>query len=324
MATWNQRGSSLRFALSWLGVFVVTGTLVAQVPSVTNPRGIAEGPSSQVLVADRTASSIIALDSSTLDTVWSFLLPPEGKPFGLATYGRLVFVGNTETHNVEVYKLSPNKKDPLQPMMLEFQYNLGFTPPGQLGSLERPNSIAVDAKKNRVFVLDAGDRKIKVFDVRGALLDIITPTDNQGLLLNPVSIAVDSRRQEVLISDFGDPSGFFSVARPGRILIYSTDGQYLSQINGNGSTNSATRFVRPQGLAVTPSGRILVAEALGSRILVLDRKNGALLGEIGSPGSDPGQLRVPVDLFLDSRTGDVFVSNSRGARRVEVFRGAGR
>jgi DNA-binding beta-propeller fold protein YncE len=310
IATWNQRGSSLCFALSWLGVFVVTGTLVAQIPSVTNPRGIAEGPSSQVLVADRTASSIIALDSSTLDTVWSFLLPPEGKPFGLATYGRLVFVGNTETH--------------IQPMMLEFQYNLGFTPPGQPGSLERPNSIAVDAKKNRVFVLDAGERKIKVFDVRGALLDIITPTDNQGLLLNPVSIAVDSRRQEVLISDFGDPSGFFSVARPGRILIYTTDGQYLFQINGDGTTNSATRFVRPQGLAVTSSGRILVAEALGSRILVLDRKNGALLGEIGSPGSGSGQLRVPVDLFLDSRTGDVFVSNSRGARRVEVFRGAGR
>lgn len=320
----SRRGSSLRFTLSGLVLFVFTGTLLAQVPAVTSPREMAEGPRGQVLVADSRARSVIGLDETTLEPIWSFQLPLEGRPFGLATYGNLVFVGNTETHNVEVYELRRNKKDPAQPVTLEFQYNLGFTQPGQPSLLGRPNSIAVDTKRKRVFVLDAGDRKIKVFDVSGALLDIITPTDSRGVLLNPVSIAVNSRRQEVLISDFGDPSGFYSVAAPGRILVYSTNGQYLSQINGDGSTVATTRFVRPQGLAVSASGRIIVAEVLSSRILVLDRKNGALLAEIGSPGSEPGQLRVPIDLFLDSRTGDVFVSNSRGARRVEVFRGAGR
>lgn len=324
VASLSLRRGSLRRTLSWLTVFVFTGPLGAQLPNVISPREIAEGPPGQVLVADARASAIIGLDESTLEPVWSFPVPLEGQPFGLATNGRLVFVGNTSAGNVEVYRLMPNPNDPAQSAILEFQYNLGFTQPGQSGFNGRPNSIAVDAKKNRVFVLDSGDKKIKVFDVRGALLDIITPADSRGALLNPASIAVDSRRQELLISDFGDPSGFFSVGIPGRILIYSTDGEYLFQINGDGSTHSGTLFLRPQGLAATASGRILVAEALSSRILVLDRNNGALLGEIGGPGSEPGQLRVPIDLCVDSQSGDVFVSNSRGARRVEVFRGVGR
>ena len=296
----------------------------AQSGSVLNPRRLAPGPTGQILVSDRSHLAVMAVDMETLEPVWSFTFPEEGSPFGLATTRKLVFVGNTTTNNVEVYKMVSSHRDPLQPVTLEFQYNLGFTQPGQPGLFSNPVSIAVDTKKNRVFVLDSAEKKIKVFDVKGKMLDVFAPVDSQGLVLSPVAITVDSRRQELLVSDYGDPGGFFRTARLGRILIYSTDGELISQINGDGTTNSTTRFVRPQGLRVDRWGRIYVAEALANRILVLDRNTGAKLAEVGSSGAEPGQLLGPLDVLIDSRTGDLFVADVGGARRVEVFRGAGR
>jgi hypothetical protein len=49
-----------------------------------------------------------------------------------------------------------------------------------------------------------------------------------------------------------------------------------------------------------------------------------LLEVLGAQGQEPGQLMLPLDVFFDERTGDLYVSNNQGARRVEVLRGAGR
>ena len=321
--TASRTGSSHALGALILSMFLAVMVCGSPVWSQTvqNPRRIADGPGGELLVSDRRSDAIVAVYKDTLEPAWSFQLPDEGAPFGLATLKHLAFVGNTKTKNVEVYKIKGSSAKE----KLEFQYNLGDTPPGQEGSIANPISIAVNRKAKLVVVLDGGPKQVSIFDWKGTLIDAFSPTDGAGQLLSPVAVATNDVRQEILVADYGDPSGFFRARKPARILIYDHFGQLLFQIDGNGTTHETTQFTRVQGLATSADGlRIFATDCLGGRILVLDRMTGALLAEIGAPGPEPDQLMLPLDVFLDEKTEDLFVANNRGARRVEVFRGAGR
>ena len=299
-------------------VLLFAGSAASQ--TLQNPRRVAEGPTGQVLVTDRGSGSIVAVDKGSLQPAWSFQLPKEGAPFGLATWHRLVFVGNTETKNVEVYRMQGSLKGAVE---LRFEHNLGFVPAGELGTIGNPISVGIDRKQGLIFVLDGHAKRVKIFDRKGKFLSEFAPVDESGELLSPVSLAVDRERHEVLVSDYGDPSGSFRARTPARILIYDFDGNLLFQINGNRTTHITTQFARVQGLTVSSSGRIFATDPLGSRILVLDRTTGELLSELGTEGSEPGELMLPLDVHLDERSGDLFVSNNQGARKLEALRGVG-
>lgn len=309
----------------------LAGTVGAQ--TLQNPRRIAAGTDELVLVTDRRHGAVMGVDRQSLATVWSFALPDGGAPFGVATMGWRLYVGNTETRNVEVYHMfhetgvhprnhprrAPNRQTPRGRPMIRFEYNLGHT----TGLIGNPIDIAVDPQSRRVFVLDGAEKQVWVFDHRGILVDTFFTVDQAGQLLSPVSLSVDSARGEVVVGDYGDPSGSFSVRTPARILIYSFGGELRFQIDGDGSTEPTTRFVRVQGTTVGPDGRLFAADPLAGKILILDRTSGATLGEVGTPGDQVGELMLPLDVWIDDESGDLFVSNNRGARRLEVFRGAG-
>ncbi len=286
---------------------------------IDNVRRIAEGPAGQLLVSDR-RGWIVAVDKDSLQPVWGFQLPNEGAPFGVAAWNQLVFVGNTETKNVEVYRMGGSGGGSTT---LSFEYNLGGTAAGATGTLQNPISIAIDQKAQRVFVLDGDEKKVKIYESTGAFVGAFEPRDSTGQLLSPVSLAVDETRQEVLVGDYGDPSGSSRAKTPARILIYDYAGALLFQIKGDMTTHWSTRFARVQGMAASADGRIFAADPLGNRILVLNRDSGALLSELGTEGVQPGELMLPLDVMLDAKSGDLFVSNNRGARRVEALRGAG-
>ncbi len=297
-----------------------TGSVWAQ--ALQNPRRIAAGPQDLVLVTDRRHGAIVGVHKHSLEPIWSFALPDEGAPFGLATAHRRIYVGNTKTMNVEVYRMRRrlnSGQDPRGRPKLEFEYNLGHT----TGLIRNPIDIAVDPKSRQVFVLDGAEKQVLVFDRRGTLIDAFHPVDQAGELLSPVSLSVDSARGEVLVGDYGDPSGSFRARKPARILIYTFEGELLFQIDGDGGTHPTTRFVRVQGMTVSPDGRVFAADPLAGRILVLDRNTGATIGQVGTPGDQAGELMLPLDVWIDGKSGDLFVSNNRGARRLEVFRGAG-
>ncbi len=297
------------------------------VPRVQNPRRIAEGPHGLVLVTDRRLGAVVAVDRDSLEPIWSTALPREGAPFGLAAMKQRVFVGNTSTKNVEVYRM----RGPGEPYTaLRFAYNLGNVPEGATGPFENPIGIAVDKNENLVFVLDGATKRIDVYKSRGSIQHSFEPRDSEGVLLSPVSLAVDELRREILVGDYGNPRPepdcsfcTYTATAPARILIYDYGGELLFEIRGDGTTHWSTRFARVQGMAASGDGRIFAADPLGGRILVFDRYSGALLQELGTQGPDEGQLMLPLDVWLDSETGDLFVSNNRGARRVEVLRNVG-
>jgi hypothetical protein len=299
----------------------------AAVPPVQNPRRIAEGLDGQILVTDRRHRAVIAVDRGSLEPVWAVPLPQEGAPFGLAATKRRVFVGNTVTKNVEVYKIHGSGGPDTT---LDFIYNLGDVPEGETGSIGNPIGVALDTNQDLVFVLDGTAKSIDVFETKkGSFQYSFEPRDSDGLLLSPVSLAVDELRREILVGDYGNPSSnwpgceFCGAVAPARILIYDYGGELLFEIRGDRTTHWSTGFARVQGMATSADGRIFAADPLGGRILVFNRYSGALLEELGVQGSGVGELMLPLDVWLDSATGDLFISNNRGARRVEVLRGAG-
>ncbi|MDH5557818.1 MAG: NHL repeat-containing protein [Alphaproteobacteria bacterium] len=295
------------------------------VPAVANPRRIAGGPDGQILVTDRRYGAVIAVDKQSLQPVWSATLP-DGGPFGIAFTRKGIFVGNTATKNVEVYSLNGSGGPDT---LLEFDRNLGDVPAGTIGTIENAIAVAADDKAKQIFVLDGAAKRISVFDRKGSLLRSFEPRGSDNLLLSPVSLAIDELRREILVADYGDPSAwlsncsFCSANEPARIMIFSYEGDFLYEIRGDGTTHWLTSFARLQGLAASGDGRIFAADPLGARILVFDRFTGAILDELGVKGTNPGQLMAPSDLWLDIETGDLFISNNLGARRVEVLRGVG-
>ena len=315
--------------------------------AVQNPRRIAGGPDGLVLVTDRRHNAVVAVDRDSLEPVWSARLPDGSAPFGIAVFNRLAFVGDTGTQTVGVYRIVRSGRihrfagSRGTGTRLDFAYELGQTRGGVArrfgfgtnkppAAIAKAIGIAVDGGQKLVFVLDGAAKTVAVFGTNGAFVRSFEPRDSDGALLSPVSLAVDTLRQEILVSDYGDPRPIpdcnfcmYTAAAPARILIYDYDGELLFEIRGDGSTHPSARFARLQGMAASADGRIFAADPLGSRILVFDRYSGALLDELGTQGPAEGQLMLPLDVWLDSETGDLFVSNNRGARRVEVLRGAG-
>lgn len=288
-------------------------------PSVTpidlvSPMRIAEGPPGQVLVSDSRQNKIVALDEDTLAPLWSFDV--QGTPMAVGFAAGLVLVGNATTHNVEVYRL----KGPPTAPTLEFQFNLGMTPPDTPGNIRTPSDVAIDKDARLAFVLDSGDHRVKIFTLDGNEFSEIPPPDSSAPLLSPTAIAIDPVRQEVVVSDYGNPNGYFSAAVAASIAIYTYSGEFLARFNGNVGTTDV-QFARPQGLAIDSQGHIFMAESVRGQIFEFDRATGSVANKLGAFGNGPGELMLPLDLLIDRKSGDLMVTNNM-LGRIEILSAA--
>lgn len=282
---------------------VAVGLVYAQPPSPHLPVGsatrvlgspvrIAAMDNGPLLVTDYTARSVCMVNRTKLDVLRCF--PIEGNPLAVAWVDGRVYVGNETTGAVEVY--NPEG---------EWQFDLG----SGKGTIKKPTDMAVDENSRKIFVTDGNEKNIKVFSFNGVWLYTITGTLwGAERLVNPTGIALDAVQGEVFVSDYGDPAQRF----PARILVFDLDGNYLRSIPGR-----AGGFSRPQGLAVE-GDRLFVADSMLGAILVFDRATGTKVKTLGSFGSGPGQLMLPLDVLALAATGDVFVTNNRNSR-VERF-----
>jgi len=314
----------VRAALVTSVVYLLALATTGAAQDLVSPMRIAEGPPGQVLVSDSRLDTVFGIDEDSLAPRWTF--PVTGNAMAVGFAANLVLIGNETTHNVEVYRLKGAPKGPGK--TLEFQFNLGHTPSGTVGTVRTPSDLAVDKRVSLVFVLDSGDRNVKVFDLVGNAVDVFPADGDQGPpLLSPTAIAADPARQEVLVSDYGDPNGslFSGAAVPARIMVYTYGGQFLRRING-GSVDGvvvppAAQFERPQGLAVDGQGRVLMVESVRGEVFVFDGATGGLLGKIGTAGEGPGELRLPLDVVLTG-SGDLLVTNGMNGR-IERLAGSG-
>lgn len=168
------------------------------------------------------------------------------------------------------------------------------TAPGQF---DQPIGVAV-APNGTVVVADRNNHRVQLFDRAGEFQRAWGRQGSApGEFREPHDVAADD--EFVYVADLWNQ----------RVQIFDHDGHHVVTLTGSPSLSS------PRGVAVS-EGRIYVAEAGGGRVTEYDR-DGHLQRTVGSLGSEPGQLREPVDVAV-APNGDLWVVNA-GNNRLEHF-----
>jgi len=261
-----------------------------------SPMRLAMTPEGNLLVSDYQLGMIVTVDRKSLKpTLW---FPVQGKPLGVAYARGHIYVGNTSKKCVEVYARGGKKL---------YQLN---------GVIKQPTDIAIDETKGLVFVVDAHQKNVKVFNLKGKFIRSFPGSDPDNLV-NPTGITLDTDAKEVFVSDYGDRTKYIYP----RIQIFDYEGNLVYTIPGKKGM-FGVRFSRPQGLAVDDSGHVFMVDCYSGEIMVFDRYNGQTLKTMAGYGTDPGQLRLPLDLVINPSSKDIYVTNNRSAT-IEIFEKGG-
>ena len=200
-------------------------------------------------------------------------------------------------------------------------------------AFEAPRGIAVDPFDGSVFIVDSGNHRVQVFQPDGAFLRTIGgPGVAPKGLDDPAGVAISGGR--VYVTDFGNdrvavfdidggyrgewtglegPWGIVSWV-DGRVFVTENRGSRIA-VFGSDGTRQATwgRFGggddlnRPEGLALTAGGALLVANTGNDRVLLLD--------DAGVVADSTGDLGVaPRDVAVHPR-GELYLTADDGTLR---------
>jgi DNA-binding beta-propeller fold protein YncE len=173
---------------------------------------------------------------------------------------------------------------------------------GKKGELQFPAGLAVDKKRNKLYVADAHAHVVKVFDNMGMFLYDVGTSRGPGELKYPVAVALD-RTGTVYVLD----------GRRKRVAIFDVDGRYLRSF---GLTNDApAAALKPLGIAVDAKGRVLVTDEASSNVLIYDSK-GTLALTWGKTGRLTGDFWLPAGIFIDERD-TIYVADQMNGRVQE-------
>jgi sugar lactone lactonase YvrE len=270
--------------------------------------------------------------------------------FGLAAESSLLVL---EAGNNRVQKLSLNGV----PVA-------GFNGPSGVGSLpgsfSAPQGITADFE-GRFWVADTGNNRVQAFAADGTYLETI----GEGFLSRPRGVALgldgtlyvsDSGHNQIVayapgaprsgpgaqvvgpgglpgqVEDPGgiavDADGRFDVADSGnaRVEQFTAAGIYLDSYGGSG------RLQRPQGIFVTPSGNLLVADVAASAVVrARETLPPPVAGQSANITKTAGQvfvtrphsrapellvgpLHIPVGTTIDTRKGAVRIESARSTK----------
>jgi DNA-binding beta-propeller fold protein YncE len=163
----------------------------------------------------------------------------------------------------------------------------------EIRHLIRPQSGTVDAT-GRIFVTDAGQQAVLVFDERGAGLSIWRDAGRTITFRSPVGIS-SLGNTDILVAD----------ADIGSVIVLAADGSPKGTI-GQGILQ------RPTGLSVDPStGEIYVSDTAAHDIKVFSA-TGELLRTLGKPGTAPGEFNGPTHTRFHK--GYLYVTDTLNAR----------
>ena len=234
----------------------------------------------ELLVTDYDRRAIYQVNVADLSAV-KLVFALAGSPLAIGRIGSNILVGNESSGAVELY----NRKGRL---LRSYQAGMPMV----------PSDLAVDPTAERVFVADSAGRNIKIFGFDGQLQQVV---DGFGELINPMGVAVDPLAMRLAVSDFGDPN---TGVKPS-LQLFDYSGARLLKITG--------AFSSPRGVAFAGQYLLMVDTLLG-QVLVFDSATGVAVGAVGSFGTSPGQLLLPLDVAWDSSSQTLYVTNNRLGR----------
>lgn len=186
-----------------------------------------------------------------------------------------------------------------------FKWTLTFS---EYGSAPGQNmkSEFMDIRNGRLYMPDAGNHRINVFDLSGkALFQFGGPGTEPGKFSTPEA-AKFSSEGKLYVTDL----------RNDRIQMFDADGKALGSFGRSG--NGAGEFKSPAGLAFDKFDNVYVTEIGNNRVQVFD-KSGKFLTMWGSKGSGNGEFGNLHGVIVDKSTGYVYVADTAN-NRIQVFK----
>ncbi|MHA1732382.1 MAG: 6-bladed beta-propeller [Promethearchaeota archaeon] len=199
-----------------------------------------------------------------------------------------------------------------------YAYTIGVT--GVTGSDNAHFDNPEDATTNEtgaVYVADASNHRVQVFDAAGAYLYTIgvtgvTGTDNAHFNY-PWGVAINSSGDIYVVDSVNY-----------RVQVFDVAGNYLYTIGVSGVSGSDnSHFNAPTDAIVNSSGALYVADQSNHRVQVFDVAGNYLytIGVSGVSGSDNAHFNLPTDVAVNS-SGALYVADQNN-HRVQVFDNAG-
>jgi len=164
------------------------------------------------------------------------------------------------------------------------------------GEFDDPTGIAVD--RDEVFVADARNHRIQVFDRRGHF----RRSFGADQLQRPMNL--DIRGDRLYVSDY-----FTDL-----IQVFSLAGEHRGALGGGANLNS------PGGVAARADGTLMVADTYGQRIVQLDT-DGKVLHVWSGAGIGAGEFSYPTDVAMH-RDGGFYVADGYNDR-IQQFNADG-
>ncbi len=180
--------------------------------------------------------------------------------------------------------------------------------------LVRPNGIAIDRKRGRIYVTDTGrnnrgeDKQghtVRVFNMTGEPIGTLGRGRGYGpgYFLFPTFIEVD-RQGNVYVADTVNA----------RIQVFDPDGNYVRSIGQRG--NAWGMFDKPKGVAVDSFGNVYVADSGWSNVQIFNQK-GQILMFFGGRGPIAGLLINPTAVEIDANN-RIYVADFMN-HRINVY-----
>lgn len=173
------------------------------------------------------------------------------------------------------------------------------------GQFNDPTGITVT--KNEVFVADARNNRIQVFDFEGNFKrQFGSEGEGIGQLLRPMGITVYG--DKLYVAEFWN----------NRIQVFKLDGTPLKIVVLN---NSPLNF--PGGIAVTSRETLLIADTYNHRIVEINPEGKLIMqiGNIGKSGIGSGEFNYPTAVAVDTE-GNIYVADGYNDR-IQVFNSSG-
>ncbi len=170
-------------------------------------------------------------------------------------------------------------------------------------ALQGPSGVAVDSS-DRVYVFQRQGPCVVIFNPDGTV---------RGVWQRQEGVPADAHHIHV-----GPDDTVYLVDRDAhQVLFYNTAGNLQRTLGNRDRAEMQAPFNHPADVCVAPSGELYVADGYGNSSVHRFSPEGDNISSFGSPGSGPGQFRVPHSIRV-SNDGRVYVAD-RENHRVQVF-----